>query len=167
MDIFSFALKMEFDGEKYYRELAEKTTFADLKRVLEGLADDELRHYEIIQLMQKRSLNCWEDNPLLNSTQNVFAVNSNKNYVDQQEIIAKLKDEQIDVYRAALIKEQESAALYKKIKESTEKQEEKMIWEKLMHEEETHVEAIGNIIEQLNRVNDWVESAEFNHQDVY
>jgi len=36
---------MEVDGEKYYRELAAKVKCEELKVVLNGLADDEQRHY--------------------------------------------------------------------------------------------------------------------------
>jgi len=168
MDIFDFALKMELDGEKYYRDLAERVKYDDLKKVLEGLAEDEQRHYKIIELAQKQTLNYIEADPSLSKIQNVFTITRNKDFVPvNQELIAKLKDEQMDVYRAALVKEKESVELYKRLKENAKRQEEKIICEKLMHEEEKHVEVIDNIIEMLNQVHDWVESAEFNHQKIY
>lgn len=165
MNIFDFALKMELDGETYYRNLAATAKDADLKTVLKALADDEQRHYEIIQLAQQQTFQYIESDPSLDKLNNVFA---NQKFVgDKQAFIAKLKDEQIDIYRAALVKEQESVEIYKKLKESSQKQEEKVICEQLLHEEEKHAEVIGNIIEMLNHVNDWVEAAEFNHQDTY
>ncbi|MDD4601235.1 hypothetical protein SDC9_11461 [bioreactor metagenome] len=166
MDIFQFALQMELDGEKYYRELAAKAKQDDLKKVLESLADDEQRHYKIIQLAQKQTFKDIEIGPSLTNVQNVFA--GNKEFVrNNKESIAKLKDEQIDLYRAALAKENESVELYKKLKENARCQEEKVICEKLIHEEEKHVEVLDNIIGMLNNVNDWVESAEFNRKDTY
>jgi hypothetical protein len=36
-----------------------------------------------------------------------------------------------------------------------------------MQEEERHAEQLEHIIDMLNNVNDWVESAEFNHKDIY
>lgn len=168
MNIFEFALKMESDGEKYYRDQAAKTKYADLKKVLEGLAEDEHRHYEIIKAAQNQTFNHIEDNPSLSSLQNVFTISKDKNFImKNEESIAKLKDEQIDVYRAALTKEKESVELYKKLKEESARQEETKIFEKLMHEEEKHVEVLDDIIEMLNNVNDWVEAAEFNHKDIY
>jgi rubrerythrin len=165
MDIFDFALKMELDGEKYYRELAAKAKYDDLKKVLIGLAEDEQRHYKIIESAQKQVLKPIEASPYLSQIQNVF-VNQNKEFaLKDKDFIAKLKDEQFDVYEAALEKERESVQLYKKLKEDTGIQEEKIIFERLMHEEEKHVEVIENIIEMLNHVNDWVEAAEFNHRD--
>lgn len=168
MNVFDFALKMELDGEKYYRDLAETVKYAELKKVLEDLADDEQRHYKIIQLAKNQTLESIEDNPYLNKVKNVFTVTADKkNIQEKQDWIAKLKDEQSDVYRAALLKEEESVALYKKLTKNAEKQEEKIIFQQLMQEEEKHVEVIENIIEMLNHVNDWVEAAEFNHHDTY
>ena len=161
MDIFEFALKMELEGEKYYRDLAAKVKYAELKPVLEGLADDEQRHYKIIQAAQKEIWNYIEADPSLNNIQSIFASNKNK------ESILTLKKEQIDVYEAALAKEKESVELYLKLKENAVGQEAKMICEKLRHEEEKHVEVIDTIIDMLNHVNDWVEAAEFNHRDTY
>jgi rubrerythrin len=167
MNVFDFALKMELDGEKYYRTLAENAKYDDLKRVLEGLAQDEQRHYQIIQLVKSQTFQHIEADPSLSNIQNVFASNNKKISPDNIEVIAKLKDEQLDVYRAALVKEKESVELYKQLNEKSEKQEEKLIFEKLMQEEEKHVDLIDNIIELLNHTNEWVEAAEFNHQDTY
>jgi rubrerythrin len=166
MNIFDFALKMEVDGEKYYRDLAESVKYDDLKKVLEGLADDEQRHYKIIQSAQNQTFS-YVENPTLSKVHNVFSVSKNEPALPTNDFIAKLKDEQINVYRAALVKEKESVQLYKKLKENAQRHEEKIICEKLMQEEEKHVEVIEDIIEMLNHVNDWVESAEFNHQDIY
>lgn len=166
MNIFDFALKMELDGEKYYRDLAGKTKYDDLRKVLIGLAEDEKRHYEIIQLAQNQTFNYIQADPSLAKIKNVFA--DNTEFVgDKKEVIAKLKDEQFDYYQVALVKENQSVELYQKLKESVENPAGKAICEKLIHEEEKHVEVLDNIIEMLNNVNDWVESAEFNHQDNY
>ncbi len=167
MDIFDFALQMELDGEKYYRDLAEKVKHDDLKKVLEGLAEDEQRHYKIIQLAQSQTFNSIADSSL-SSIPNVFSRNKDEAFVPEKDLIAKLKDEQSDVYRAALLKEEESVALYRKLQEDSKQPEAKLIFEKLMQEEEKHVEVIENIIDMLNHVNDWVEAAEFNpKRDAY
>ena len=168
MNAFDFALKMESDGEKYYREQAAKVKYNDLKVVLEGLADDEQRHYRIVGLLQNLNFDFIEADQAISKTRNIFEIAKNKEFISKDEdSIAKLKDEQMDVYQAALRKEEESVELYKKLKETAEQQAEKDIIEKLVHEEEKHAEVLGNIIEMLNHVNEWVESAEFNHQKPY
>lgn len=168
MDIFDFALKMELDGEQYYRDLAAGVRSNDLRIVLESLAEDEQRHYEIIQSIQQRISYNIEANPLLGKIHNTFVIDKHKGFSgDKKLFFAELRDEQINAYQAALIKENESVDLYRKLKEGAKTQEEKIICEKLMSEEEKHVEVMETIIEMLNHVHDWVEAAEFNHQDLY
>lgn len=162
MNIFDFALQMELDGKKFYRKLAESTQHADLRSVLESLANDEQRHYEIIQLAKEQNLKTVAANPSLATVQNVFTLN--KEFISQ-EAAARLKHEQIDLYKAAVIKEQESIALYKKFAEAAKDEEEQRIAAILLHEEEKHAEVLEDIIVLLNHVNDWVEAAEFNPKD--
>ncbi|MEG6586755.1 ferritin family protein [Dendrosporobacter sp. 1207_IL3150] len=164
MNIFEYALKMELDGEKFYKDLAEKAMCKDLKVVLEGLAEDERRHYKIIQSAQSSNFNLSEEHRFLDTIQNVFA-NKQDFVLHNQEALIKLKYEQIDVYKGALLKEQESVELYKKLAGSLALPEEKAICEKLMQEEIKHTEILEDIIQMLNHVNDWVEAAEFNHKD--
>ena len=166
MNLFEYALKMELDGEQYYSNLAEQAQYEDLKKVFRSLAEDEQRHYKIILAVQNETADKLKENPLFNTVQNVFAMNV-KPSKDNPELIARLKNEQIDVYRAALEKEKESVALYSKLRGELTGQAEIAICTSLMQEEEKHVEVIDNLIDMLNHVNDWVESAEFNHQDVY
>lgn len=169
MNIFDFALRMEVDGEKYYRELAANVKYEELKVVLKGLADDEQRHYKIVQALQNQIFNSYcEADTSLNKTRNGFELGKNKTFIPKdKDSIVKLKAEQLDVYRAALSKEEESIKIYKKLKETAGQQAEKDILEKLMHEEERHAEVLGNIIQMLSHVNEWVESAEFNHIKPY
>ena len=54
MNIYDFALKMELDGEQYYFEQAAKVTHPELRVVLKGLAEDEQRHYRIVQQLQNQ-----------------------------------------------------------------------------------------------------------------
>ena len=98
----------------------------------------------------------------------MFANTGDKPFIPKdQDSIAKWKDEQRDVYQAALHKEEASVHLYKKLKETVESPAEKAILEKLVQEEENHAEVLENIMQMLNNFNEWVESAEFHHQKPY
>jgi rubrerythrin len=166
VDVFDFALQMELDGEKYYREQAQKVQHDDLKIVLEGLADDELRHYKIIQSARNQVFTYVEADPSLSRTKNVFvSYKDDEAVLKNKPTIARLKDEQIDIYRAALVKEEESVALYKKMQDEAKDPEEKAVFARLMKEEEGHVEVIDTIVEMLNHVRDWSQSAEFNRPE--
>ena len=161
MNVFDFALKMELEGEAYYRAIAEKVQYDELKKALLALAEDEGRHYKIISQAKENTFELIAEVPFLEKVQNVFSANKEDPFIEQ------LRSEQIDVYRAALVKEKESVELYKKLQADSEKENVKSIFKKLMQEEERHAEQLEHIIDMLNNVNDWVESAEFNHKDIY
>ena len=168
MNALDFALKMEQDGEQYYRKQAKKVKHEGLKVILEALADDEHRHYGIVQALQHPADNHPAVDASMSKVKNVFEIGKNKEFIQtDKESIAKLKDEPLDIYLAALLKEEESVKLYKKMQETAEGQSNKSIFEKLVHEEEQHVQVLGNIIEMFNHVNEWVESPEFSHQKPY
>lgn len=169
MGVFDFALKMELDGEQYYREQAAQAKYEDLKTVLTGMADDEQRHFKIVESLQKQKGNGYiEADPAISKQRNIFELARTKDFIPKdQESIAKFKAEQVDVYRAALTKEEESISLYKKLQQTATSPNEKTVLEKLKHEEEKHKEVLDNIIQMFNRVNEWVESPEFHHTKPY
>lgn len=53
MNIYEYAMKAEKDGERYYRELANKTDDVGLKSILMMLADEEVKHYVVFDKMNK------------------------------------------------------------------------------------------------------------------
>lgn len=168
MDIFDFALKLEMESEKYYRDQAAKTNFNDLKVLLEKLAADEARHYKIVEVLRLQNNAPLHPAKSLDQGISIFA-----SYIKDAEAlrkaisIDKLKEEQIDVYRVALIKEKESVEIYEKMLQETQNSDAKAALESLIKEEKSHEEVIDEIIDLLNKVNDWVEAAEFNHTDPY
>ena len=52
MDIFDFAAKMELDGKEYYEKLAKDTAIAGLAVIFGRLAEDEQKHYDVIQSLK-------------------------------------------------------------------------------------------------------------------
>ena len=54
MNVFDHAMKMEQDGRAFYLENAAKIADPAMKRVLQELANDELKHYKIFKAMRDR-----------------------------------------------------------------------------------------------------------------
>ena len=168
MDIFDYALKLEMESEKYYRDQAEKTSFADLRFLLENLADTEARHYKIVEALRLQNNVALPPAKPSGQSESIFS-----SYIKDAEAlrkaisIDKFKEEQIDVYRVALVKEKESVEIYEKMLQETQNSDAKAALESLIKEEKSHAEAIDEIIDLLNKVSDWVESAEFNHTEPY
>ena len=167
MDIFEFALQLESDSEQYYLEQAEKAKYDDLKVVLQGLAADEQRHYKILEAMRNQFQ--LPVNDTRGKRKSTVFDSFEQDFAKLKEVISieNLKDEQVDLYRVALSKENESVALYKKMKAATDDVERQKAFDILIAEEQHHVEVLDGIINMLNHVHDWVESAEFNHKDDY
>jgi len=166
--VIDCALSMELDSELYYRQLAAGVKYEELKVVLEGLAEDEHHHYKIVQTLKKLSPENLEQDPGLGKGAVAHGMDRRKLFLStDQNSIAKERYEQLDVYRAALRKEEESVQLYQRLLADTDHQAQKNIIGRLIQEEQRHVEVLGNIIQMFNNVNEWVESAEFNHLKSY
>ena len=85
MNVFDFALKIELDSEKYYRELAAQAEYQELKVVLEGLADDEQRRYKSYLAAD----------PAVSKARNSFEPGMNKMFITQeQDNVEKLVHEE-------------------------------------------------------------------------
>src|SRR5512145_323764 len=72
MDILAFAMKMEKDGEAFYRSMAQKTSNSGLVNILEMLADEEVKHYEVLQSIQAGEVTLAETD-VLGRAKNIFA----------------------------------------------------------------------------------------------
>ena len=57
MNIYDFAIQMEKDGEAYYRELGRKSKAEGLQFIFSILADEEVRHYTILEKMKASAPN--------------------------------------------------------------------------------------------------------------
>ena len=161
MDIFDFALKMEKDGEKYYRELSEKTDVEGLKTILTMLADAEVKHVRMIEQMRTdaKGVRMAED-ALFEDTKNIFQqMKASKPVFDFDATHA-------DFYRKALDIEAKSHAFYK---EQADKSgdDEKRLFLQLAEEEKRHMILMENLTEFVSRPESWLENAEWYHLDEY
>lgn len=161
MKSLEFAIQMELDGEKYYLEQAEKNKGNNLNVVFVMLAEDERMHAKILrQNFDKESFELKEEHSIT-EYENVF-----KSVGDFKD---KLKSDpgQLDAYRLALKKEEESIELYKDMLENAVSDIDRELFEFLIKEETMHYRIIDDIIAHLIRAEEWVESAEFGIRDDY
>ena len=71
MDIYEYAMQLERDSEKYYRELVEKTKNKGLRTILTMLADADVEHYNTFQKMKKNESIQMTETEILSSVKNV------------------------------------------------------------------------------------------------
>lgn len=158
MDILKFAIKMEIEGEKYYKEQADINKNNSLNTVFINLAKDECHHAQIIENKIK-NIAYKPEAEVSRWTKNIF--DDLKNFKMEEKAIPQ----QIDAYRMALDKEKESIELYKKLLDETN--EDKALFEFLIMQEEEHYKVLDEIVQFVNRPNEWVENAEFGKRENY
>ena len=155
MNILEFAINMELDGEKYYNDQAEIIKDKNLKNIFLILAKDENSHAKILQNKANNLSYDLKSNEILSEAKNLFkGIKDFKNEIKQT-------PEQLDLYRAALEKEKESINLYEKLLSESNDDKSRNLFNFLINQEKDHYTTLEELVSQLNKCNDWVESAEF------
>jgi rubrerythrin len=159
MDIFEFAIQMENDGEKYYREQANKNSGNSLKSVFEMLAEDEKRHAEILEARAAGTALIQTDT--LVKSKNVFSKMSD--FKDE----TKAEPSQLDLYTMALQMEQKSIDLYEEYLKKADDEAQKEIFSYLVSQEKDHYAVIEELLVMVRHSLQWVEDAEFGRRKEY
>jgi len=160
MNIFEYAMQMEKDGENYYRQLAQQTANKGLKTILTMLADEEVKHYNVIERMKTEEPQM-ADTTILTDAKNVFVKikESNENFA--------FDIKQTELYKRAQDIEEKSRDFYLgKAGEFKEKYQKELVL-RLAEEEKQHYFLLENIIEFVSRPETWLEDAEFYHLEEY
>lgn len=159
MNAFEHAMKMEQDGRAFYLEHAGKTDNPALRRVLEELADDELKHYNIFKAMHdhvKAEYRESEKTTIVRTVKNVFEEmrSQNRNYT--------FAADARHIWDTAREVEKKSESFYReKAREMTDN-DQKKIWNRIADEEHRHWYTIEQVIQFLDRPKQWLADAEWN-----
>ena len=160
MDIFEYALKMEKDGEGFYREIAAKTNNKGLQTILNMLADEEVKHYHAIESMKLKKYKMTQTT-ILNDSKNIFIK------MKEQKQKFESDKEQIKLYQKAQEIEKKSQDFYNEKAQQTDSDEQKKLFVELAKEEEKHYFLLENIIKFVSRPKEWLENAEWYHLEEY
>ncbi|WP_422486928.1 ferritin-like domain-containing protein [Gudongella sp. DL1XJH-153] len=161
MNNVEFAIQMEIDGENYYREQAEKNKGNALEKVFLNLADDEKKHADLVKKYADAMDYSLDEKNAFVEFESVFKSESDF------KVEAKVDPNQLDAYRLALKKEQESIDLYKKMNEEAETEKGKKLFDYLVRQEEYHYKIFDDMVQHLRKAEDWVEDARFGRRDTY
>ncbi|MEN6306377.1 MAG: ferritin family protein [Anaerohalosphaeraceae bacterium] len=160
MDIFAFAMKMEQDGETFYRELAQKTTHKGVANILEMLADEEVKHYKAIKAMQGGA-NTMAETDVVGRARNIF-----QRIREFGDALDTCSDD-ITMYRQAMKLEKQSEDFYLDRADQVDEQGQKQLFLQLAGEEKKHYYLLENIVDFVSRPQHWLENAEFFHMEDY
>lgn len=162
MNIYDFALKMEKDSEDLYRGLSSETSHEGVKKILNMLADEEVRHFEIITKMKNNVKELlYEDTNILENSKNIIEkIRENKEKID-------IKGTHVKIYEEAQKIEKESVKFYEEKSKEASSEKQKKIFLKLVKEEEKHFFILNDILIHVSRPQTWVEDADFNLREEY
>jgi len=160
MNIFDFAMQMEKDGESYYRELAKKSNNKGLESILNMLADEEVKHYNLMKVMKSKAPDL-SDTQILKDVKNIFAK------IKESPDSLNPASDQKEAYQKAQKLEQQSEDFYRQKANEMDEEGKKSILLKIAEEEKKHYFILENIIEFISRPDGWLEDAEFNKLEDY
>jgi rubrerythrin len=164
MNIFEHAMKMEEDGRAFYLEHAEKTSVPELKRVLVELAEDELKHYNIFKAMRDEQPVEYHDSEkttILSTVKNVFEeLKAEKKELSFQRGAKSIWEEAREVERKA-------EEFYREKANEVSDETQKHILNRIADEEHRHWVTMENVIQFLERPQQWLEDAEWSTLEDY
>ncbi|HXK72445.1 MAG TPA: ferritin family protein [Clostridia bacterium] len=160
MNNLQFAIKMEYDGEKFYRNQAKLNKDNNLNEVCLMLAEDEKNHAVLLENKMK-DLNYELPASSIANEKTIF-----ENLKDLS-IEEKEKLSQLDFYILAADMEKQSIKLYRKYLDASPGKRSREIFEYLIKQEQHHFELIDSLAEALRHAEEWIENAEFGNRPEY
>ncbi len=140
MNVFDFAMKMEKDGKAFYEEMSKRSSITGLKNIFSMLAEDEQKHYDIIQnLKDKTGETDMVDSVVLENSKNIFS-----ELMAEKERLDTMKED-LDGYRYAMKIEADSMRFYENAARREKKSSVKSLLLRIAEEEKKHFNIVENI----------------------
>jgi rubrerythrin len=158
MNIYKYAMQLEKDSENYYNKLMNETDDVGLQTILKMLADEEAKHFSIVEQMMKNNTHPeLTETDILKNARNIFEKIKGKKLEFNFDLT------QADFYRKAQEFEEKSYQYYLEMSDKVEVEAQKKLFLKLAEEEKKHIFLLENLVEFVSRPETWIENAEFNH----
>jgi len=162
MNVFDFAMKMELDGKAFYEKLAIEAESEGLRKIFNGLAEDEQKHYEIFQMLkEKQTIESMPESTALEGAKDIFS--EMQADLPSQNLLKK----NLDAYQYAMKTEKESARLYLEAAEKEEDTAVKSLLLKIATEEQKHLNILENIFDFVNAPTHSLVWGEFSNLEEY
>jgi rubrerythrin len=160
MNVYEFAIKMEQDGEKYYRSLNSHIDHRGLSSLLNALADDEVKHAQVLQAMASGSNGKqMPESSVLSTAKNVF-----QEIIDSDNI-PDADSDIISLLEKALELERQSEQFYLEKEREITELDDRQIFQSIAAEEKKHYCLIEELIAFHQQPRSYLESGEFGKLD--
>ncbi len=162
MNVFEYAMQMELDGKAYYEEAATKVDSPELKKILLEIAGDEQKHYILFKAMKDGNDVEYiesEATTIFASVKNIFKSlkEENKDFT--------FPDDAKKIWEKARDVEKKAEAFYREEAEKQENTNNASILHKIADEEHRHWVTMENVINFIDRPNQWLEDGEWHDSD--
>jgi len=161
MDIFEFALEKEKLAHEAYKNLAQMAPSDSLKGILTLLAEEELRHVDMVRALQQNQSVEIPPTKLLDQAKEVFE----KIHAAGETMDFNISESEL--YQKARQIELEARDYYNAKAAETDDEALKAILKRLAAEEQKHYVLVDNLCQFIDRPKSYLENAEFNHLDGY
>ncbi len=132
MEAFDYAIQMEKDGEAYYRNLAAKHSDRGIVEILSLLADDEVRHRKVLEMMKRFAAPEVSKSTIVSDAKNIFS-----QMTENDEDIS-VDVSQLELYKIAQDLERKSQKFYLDKAAEVSDTHQKEIFRLLADEEDQH-----------------------------
>jgi len=150
MNAIEIAVKMETDAIKFYKEASGKTENSVGKKMFLTVAEDEKRHLDMLSSMFKGLNVTIEDFSPMKNIKTVF-----ETMKDEMMQRVEATTDELEAFRIAMKMEKEGIEFYKKAAAGTKNEKEKILFEKLMKEEQQHYDMFANTHFFLSDTGNW------------
>src|SRR3989339_1983688 len=160
MNIYEYAMQMEKDGEDFYRELAGNCHVKGIKTILTMLANEEVKHFNVIAQLQKHAENSLlAKTAVLENVKNIFI------RMKEEKADMRFDSSELAAYRKAMALEEMSRKFYFEKAANAGEEDIKQLFLRLAGEEERHFWIMENIVEFVAKPEpgNWLENAEWHH----
>jgi rubrerythrin len=155
MNIYEYAMKVEKDGEEYYRTLAQKSSDEGLKKIFTMLANQEVKHYNTLKRMSNNDEFCISEYETFDDEKTIYET------LDQNKGRLQFPLEEIQYYEEAISHEEDMSHYYLEKASEAKTDAEKHILTAIAHEEAKHKVILEDILEYIREGDNLVGSAEF------
>ena len=156
MNAYQYAMRMESEAERFYRDLANGISDNSIKNLFNMLADEEVKHFKIFENMATSSdLPDISNLDIKAKVKEIFTdiKNCNRRY--------SFTDEQVAFYEKAAKIEDDAASFYREKAEEMSDPIQKEAFLLIAKEEEKHKILLENLAHFVAAPDSWLESAEF------
>lgn len=150
MNAIEIAKKMETDAIRFYTEAAKKTGYPAGRKMFETVAADEKRHLQIVcDLLKGIDVHAEDVHPL----QNIKTVFEDMRDEMMQKVEAT--SDELEAFKIAMQMEKEGIEFYRNMMSEAQKEKERVLFGKLIKEEEQHYVIFENTYNFLNDTGNW------------